>query len=144
MSRVAVVTGASSGIGREVGIQAGLEHSHFEHGLGAVFTDVNGDMLSEPFVHLRIDDGRNYLLLTDQPGKDSWPITGATFILMHKTQDKPAQAATTLKFFDWAYKTGDKTAADLDYVPMPEKVKGAISTAWGDIKDVSGKPIPFK
>jgi phosphate transport system substrate-binding protein len=85
-----------------------------------------------------------YQVLTDQPGKDSWPITGATFILMHKTQDKPAQAATTLKFFDWAYKNGDKTAGELDYVPMPEKVKGAIAGAWGEIKDASGKPVSYK
>jgi phosphate transport system substrate-binding protein len=85
-----------------------------------------------------------YQVLTDQPGKDSWPITGATFILMHKTQDKPVQATTTLKFFDWAYKHGDKTAGDLDYVPMPDKVKGAIATAWGDIKDASGKPVAYK
>ena len=85
-----------------------------------------------------------YQVLTDQQGKDSWPITGATFILMHKSQDKPAQATTTLKFFDWAYKNGDKTAGDLDYVPMPDKVKGAIATAWGDIKDASGKAVPYK
>jgi len=85
-----------------------------------------------------------YQVLTDQQGKDSWPITGATFILMHKSQEKPAQATTTLKFFDWAYKNGDKTAGDLDYVPMPDKVKGAIATAWGDIKDASGKPVPCK
>jgi phosphate transport system substrate-binding protein len=85
-----------------------------------------------------------YQVLTNQPGKESWPITGATFILMHKTQDKPAQATTTLKFFDWAYKNGDKTAGDLDYVPMPDKVKGVIATAWGEIKDASGKPVAFK
>jgi len=85
-----------------------------------------------------------YQVLTDQPGKDSWPITGATFILMHKSQDKPAQATTTLKFFDWAYKNGDKTAGELDYVPMPDKVKGAIATAWGEIKDASGKPVAIK
>ncbi len=85
-----------------------------------------------------------YQVLTDQPGKDSWPITGATFILMHKAQEKPAQATTALKFFDWAYKNGDKTAGDLDYVPMPDQVKGAIATAWGEIKDASGKPVAFK
>ena len=85
-----------------------------------------------------------YQVLTNQPGKDSWPITGATFILMHKSQEKPTQATTTLKFFDWAYKNGDKTAGDLDYVPMPDKVKGAIATAWGEIKDASGKPVAFK
>ena len=49
-----------------------------------------------------------YQILTNQPGKDSWPLTGATFILMQKAQDKPAEAASTLKFFAWAYKTGDK------------------------------------
>ncbi|MEJ7685937.1 MAG: phosphate ABC transporter substrate-binding protein PstS [Variovorax sp.] len=85
-----------------------------------------------------------YQVLTNQPGKDSWPITGATFILMHKAQEKPAQATTALKFFDWAYKNGDKTAGELDYVPMPDTVKGAITTAWGDIKDASGKPVAFK
>jgi phosphate transport system substrate-binding protein len=82
-----------------------------------------------------------YQVLTDQPGKEAWPITGATFILMHKAQDKPAQAATTLRFFDWAYKNGDNTAGDLDYVPMPDKVKSVIVVAWGDIKDASGKPV---
>ena len=86
-----------------------------------------------------------YQILTDQPGKDSWPITGATFILMHKVQDKPAQAASSLKFFAWAYKNGDKTADDLDYVPMPASVKVAIEKSWADnLKDASGKPIAFK
>ena len=82
-----------------------------------------------------------YQILTNQPGAQSWPITGATFILMQKTQDKPAQAAATLKFFDWAYKNGDKTADDLDYVPMPAAVKTAIAKSWSDIKDASGKTM---
>jgi phosphate transport system substrate-binding protein len=85
-----------------------------------------------------------YQILTEQPGKDSWPITGATFILMQKVQDKPAQAAASLKFFEWAYKNGDKTADDLDYVPMPAAVKTIIEKAWGDIKDASGKTIAYK
>ena len=85
-----------------------------------------------------------YQILTEQPGKDSWPITGATFILMHKVQDKPAQAASSLKFFDWAYKNGDKTADDLDYVPMPTNVKVIIEKGWGDIKDASGKSVVIK
>ncbi len=85
-----------------------------------------------------------YQILTEQPGKDSWPITGATFILMHKAQDKPAQAAASLKFFDWAYKNGDKTADDLDYVPMPANVKAIIEKAWADIKDGSGKSVAIK
>lgn len=85
-----------------------------------------------------------YQILTDQPGKDAWPITSATFILMHKKQDKPAQAATALKFFEWAYRSGDKTASDLDYVAMPESVKGVIVKSWGDIKDASGQAVSLK
>lgn len=85
-----------------------------------------------------------YQILTEQPGKDAWPITGATFILMHKAQDKPAQATAALKFFDWAYKNGDKTADDLDYVPMPASVKVSIEKAWADIKDASGKSVATK
>ena len=85
-----------------------------------------------------------YQILTEQPGKDAWPITGATFILMHKSQDKPAQAAASLKFFEWAYKNGDKTADSLDYVPMPDGVKTIIEKAWGEIKDTSGKAVAYK
>jgi len=85
-----------------------------------------------------------YQILTDQPGKDAWPISGATFILMHKLQDKPINATETLKFFAWAYKNGDKVADDLDYVPMPKSVLGSIEKAWGEIKDGAGKPVAFK
>ena len=85
-----------------------------------------------------------YQILTNQPGKESWPITGATFILMQKSQEKPVQAATSLKFFEWAYKTGDKTASDLDYVPMPDSVKETILKSWAAIQDASGKAIAYK
>ncbi len=85
-----------------------------------------------------------YQILTNQAGADSWPITGATFILMHKVQDKPAQAAATLKFFQWAYQNGDKTADDLDYVPMPAAVKAQIEKGWSEIKDASGKAVALK
>jgi len=86
-----------------------------------------------------------YQLLTDQPGKDSWPITGATFILMHKAQDKPAQAAGSLKFFDWAYANGDKMATELEYVPLPDAVKALVRKQWADqIKDGAGKAIAYK
>jgi phosphate transport system substrate-binding protein len=81
----------------------------------------------------------SYLVLTDQPGKDSWPLTGAAFILMHKEQEKPTQAAAALKFFDWAYKNGDAMAAELDYVSMPESVKDMLRKGWGELKDASGK-----
>ena len=64
---------------------------------------------------------------------------------MHKEQDKPAQAAATLKFFEWAYTNGDKTAEDLDYVPMPAAVKTQIEKLWAtEIKDASGKNVAFR
>jgi phosphate transport system substrate-binding protein len=85
-----------------------------------------------------------YQILTDQPGKDSWPITGATFIMMHKSQDKPLQATNTLKFFDWAYTNGDKMATELEYVPLPESVEALSRRAWAEIKDASGKPVSLK
>jgi phosphate transport system substrate-binding protein len=85
-----------------------------------------------------------YQILTNQAGKDAWPLTGATFILMQKIQDKPAQATATLKFFDWAYKTGDKTAEDLEYSPMPASVKSAIEKSWAEVKDASGKAVATK
>lgn len=85
-----------------------------------------------------------YQILTNQPGKDAWPISGATFILMHKLQDKPADAAAALKFFSWAYKSGDKMADDLDYVPMPAVVKAQVEKSWAEIKDASGKAVAFK
>ena len=85
-----------------------------------------------------------YQILTNQPGKDAWPLTGATFILMHKAQDKPAEAASALKFFAWAYKNGDKMAEDLEYVPMPAVVKAQVEKAWAEVKDTAGKPVAFK
>jgi phosphate transport system substrate-binding protein len=84
-------------------------------------------------------------ILTNQPGAQSWPLTGATFILLHKSSDKPAQTAAVLRFFEWAYQNGDKTAGDLDYVTMPASVKSAIEKLWASqIKDASGKTIAFK
>jgi phosphate transport system substrate-binding protein len=83
-----------------------------------------------------------YEILTDEPGKNSWPISGATFILMHKVQDKPETALAVLKFFDWAYASGGKMAESLDYIPMPAAVVKLIHNAWKkEIKDGSGKPI---
>ena len=86
-----------------------------------------------------------YQVLTDQPGKDAWPITAATFIMMHKVQDKPVNASNALKFFDWAYSSGDKMAADLEYVPMPDNVKQLVRKLWADqLKDAAGKAMAFK
>jgi len=86
-----------------------------------------------------------FQVLTDQPGKDAWPISGATFILVYKAQEKPASAAGVLKFFDWAYANGDKMADDLEYVPLPPGVKDLVRKSWAaSIKDTAGKPIAWK
>ena len=79
--------------------------------------------------------------LTNQPGAQAWPITGATFILVYKSPDKPEQTAEVLKFFDWAYKSGGKLASDLDYVPLPAPVGDMVRKAWGEVKDKSGKGV---
>ncbi|MFZ2159716.1 MAG: phosphate ABC transporter substrate-binding protein PstS [Bradyrhizobium sp.] len=82
------------------------------------------------------------LLLTDQPGKLSWPMTGATFILMHMVQAKPENAKEVLKFFEWSFKNGDKMASELDYVPMPDAVVNLIQANWkSQLKDASGKAV---
>ena len=85
-----------------------------------------------------------YQVLTEQAGKDAWPITGATFILMHKAQDKPAQAVTALKFFDWAYTSGDKMAAELEYVTLPDPVKALVRRQWGEIRDTASKAVAYR
>jgi phosphate transport system substrate-binding protein len=83
-----------------------------------------------------------YVLLTDQPGNESWPIAGATFILVHKQVQDAAATLEALKFFDWAYAQGGKMASELDYIPMPAKVVGAIKKVWStEIKDANGKPV---
>jgi phosphate transport system substrate-binding protein len=82
------------------------------------------------------------VILSDQPGAQSWPMTAATFILIHKQPQDAAAAAEALKFFAWAYAKGGKMAEELDYVPMPAAVVSAIEGVWSkDIKDASGKPV---
>jgi phosphate transport system substrate-binding protein len=81
------------------------------------------------------------VVLTDQPGDGSWPVTGASFILIHKAQEKPEAGKEVLKFFDWAFANGEKMADDLDYVPMPAPVVKVIQAEWKNIKDASGKPV---
>jgi len=83
-----------------------------------------------------------YLILTDQSGKASWPITGASFILLHTRQERPENAKEVLKFFDWAFKSGDQMAADLDYVAIPDAVVKMIQSDWkAKIKDAAGKAL---
>jgi phosphate transport system substrate-binding protein len=84
----------------------------------------------------------NYLLLLNQPGANSWPITGATFILVYKKQDNAAAGHGVLTFFDWAYKNGDAAAAQLDYVPLPAPVKALIRKQWvANVTGPDGKPV---
>ena len=83
-----------------------------------------------------------YMILTDEPGKDTWPISGATFILMHKTQKDPETAKRVLDFFTWAYQNGGKLADELSYIPMPTSVVELIRKEWeAEIKGPDGKPI---
>ena len=83
-----------------------------------------------------------YQILTNEPGKDAWPIVGATFVLLHTTQDKAPQGAETLKFFDWAFKNGSGAADSLDYISLPESVVTEIKSQWKEkVKDASGKSV---
>jgi phosphate transport system substrate-binding protein len=82
------------------------------------------------------------VILADQPGDASWPMTTATWILMHKQPNDPEAATHALKFFAWAYAKGDKMAVDLHYVPMPDKVVADVEKMWAaSIKDAGGKPL---
>jgi len=83
-----------------------------------------------------------YLILTNQPGAESWPITGASFILVYKKPDDAAVVGEVLKFYDWAFKNGQKAADELDYVPLPAKVVEQVEASWkANIKDAAGAPL---
>lgn len=83
-----------------------------------------------------------YPILTNEPGKDAWPVVGATFVLLHSTQYKPDRGEAALKFFDWAFTKGEATAEKLDYISLPDAVVTEIRSQWRtQIKDATGKPI---
>jgi phosphate transport system substrate-binding protein len=83
-----------------------------------------------------------YLILTDEPGADSWPVAGATFILIHQKPQDPAAATSALKFFAWAYANGDKQAEDLVYVPLPAAVKEQVKKMWAEkISGIDAKAL---
>lgn len=83
-----------------------------------------------------------YEILTNEPGKDSWPIAGATFILMYKQQENAATAKEVLNFFDYAYKNGDLSAKALDYVPLPDNVVELIQKSWkSEMKAKDGSAV---
>ncbi|WP_373706829.1 phosphate ABC transporter substrate-binding protein PstS [Neisseria dentiae] len=81
------------------------------------------------------------LVLTNQPAEKAWPLAAATFILVHKKADNPAQAKAVLDFFDWSYKNGNEAAAKLDYVPLPDNVKDLVRAEWKTITDNQGKAV---
>jgi len=81
------------------------------------------------------------VILTNQPGEKAWPITAATFILMYKEPQDAKDSAVALEFFDWAYAKGDDMAAELDYIPMPDKVVDLVHEEWKSVRDTSGKPV---
>jgi phosphate transport system substrate-binding protein len=81
------------------------------------------------------------LMLTYQSGKDSWPITGTSFVLMHKVQEKAAVGKPLLEFFDWAFAQGAEMAESLDYVPIPSGVADLVRAAWRDVKGPDQKPL---
>jgi phosphate transport system substrate-binding protein len=81
------------------------------------------------------------VLLTDQAADNAWPITGASFILVHAKQEKAETGREVLKFFDWSFKNGTKMAEELDYVPMPDAVVKEIQASWKTVTDNSGKAV---
>jgi phosphate transport system substrate-binding protein len=82
-----------------------------------------------------------YVVLTNQPGPEAWPIVGASFILMHKEQQDPVKAREILRFFDYGYRKGAQAAAGLDYVPMPDNVVEMVEKTWADAIKSGGKPV---
>jgi phosphate transport system substrate-binding protein len=83
-----------------------------------------------------------YQIITNSPGRDSWPIAATSFIVLRTRQDKPQNAAEVMKFFDWAFKNGGRMADELDYVPLPDNLVQQIEGSWKqEVKDASGKAI---
>jgi phosphate transport system substrate-binding protein len=80
------------------------------------------------------------VIITNQPGDNTWPIAASTWVLIHKVPDDAAAAGEALKFFDWAYKNGKDQAKALDYVAIPDAVVALIEKSWGDIQ-ADGKPV---
>jgi phosphate transport system substrate-binding protein len=82
------------------------------------------------------------VILANQPGDNSWPMTAATWILVYKNPQDPAATAEALKFFAWSYANGDKMAEELHYVPIPDSVVQDVRKSWTtEIRDASGKPL---
>ncbi|MBL8473756.1 MAG: phosphate ABC transporter substrate-binding protein PstS [Rhodocyclaceae bacterium] len=120
-----------------------LIHAQLQNADGQ-FVEPNDDAFKAAAAGAHWDKSAFYEILTNQSGKGAWPISGATFIVLHKVQAKPAQGMEVLKFFDWAYANGGKMADELDYVPLPDATVGLIRKAWEQVKDASGKVVLAK
>ncbi len=81
------------------------------------------------------------LMLTNQPGDTSWPIVGATWILVHRNQPEAGKAKAMLKFFDWCYKNGGKMAKELHYVPLPDNLVKMVEAYWAKEIKAKGQPV---
>jgi phosphate transport system substrate-binding protein len=144
--------GVTEGVARTKGAIGYVEYAYAKQGkLSAAKLINKAGMAVAPAIQSFAAAARNAewaeapgfrVILTDEPGAASWPIAGATFILLHKRPSDPAAAGAALKFFDWAYTKGGKLAEELDYVPMPASVVSSVRKTWAsDIKDARGKPI---
>jgi phosphate transport system substrate-binding protein len=137
-------------------ITGSIGYVEYAYALQNKMTDVQVQNRANEFVHANAQSFKAaaagadwskargfYLILTDQPGKGAWPITGSVFVLMHNVQNKPDTGKAILKFWDWAYSAeGAKLADTLDYVPMPDAVVKLIQEAWKtQLKDSSGKAL---
>jgi len=109
-----------------------------------LFVAPSGTAFQEAARHAKWDEAAHfYEILTDEPGVESWPIVGATFILMHNTQAKPDTARQVLKFFSMAYSSeGDAAASELGYVPLPRQLQDQIRQVWAaQVKDARGNAV---
>ncbi len=111
--------------------------------LAGKFVNPSSTTFQVAAAHARWDRARDfYLVLTNQPGEQAWPITGATFILMPRTVAKPAKAKAVLEFFHWCFMNGGQAALELDYVPLPRKVIQLVEQSWRKtLRSTSGEPI---
>jgi phosphate transport system substrate-binding protein len=123
-------------------LQNKMTHTQVKN-LGGQFVSPNDTSFKAAAANAKWDADKGfYEILTNEPGKDSWPITGATFIMIYKSSEKPANAVEVMKFFEWAFSNGDKLASDLDYVPLPANLKSMIYASWkAQVKDTSGKAL---
>jgi phosphate transport system substrate-binding protein len=121
--------------------KTGLTTTKMVNAAGKV-VDANGDSVQAAAANADWTKAPGfYLIITNEPGDATWPISASTFILMPKKVKDGAAAAEALKFFSWAYDKGDDAAKSLDYVPMPGSVKDLVKKTWSDIKTEDGKSI---